>query len=74
MKADERLQTDVIAELRWESVRCLSGVSGVSNEIVINSRVSADVVKADIEAALKRRAMNDAKQITVCRSGVATRR
>lgn len=64
-------------EVDWEyqrmaaadSVRFLSGVLGVSDEIVIKSKVSVDVVKADIEAALKRRALSDAKQITVQVSG-----
>ena len=52
-----------------DSVRFLSGVMGVSDEIVIRSKVSAEVVKADIEAALKRRAVADAKKITVQVSG-----
>jgi osmotically-inducible protein OsmY len=64
-------------EVEWEyqrtaaadSIRFLPGVLGVSDEIVIKTKVSADVVKADIEAALKRRAMADAKKITVQVSG-----
>jgi osmotically-inducible protein OsmY len=48
-----------------ESVRHLSGVTGVSNEIAIKPSLSAAVVKSDIEAALKRRAAADAKTITV---------
>ena len=64
-------------EVDWEyqrmaaadSVRFLSGVLGVSDEILIKSKVSADVVKADIEAALKRRAIADAKKITVMVDG-----
>jgi len=47
------------------SVRYLSGVTGVSNQIAIKPSVSAMVVKSDIEAALKRRAVADAKTITV---------
>jgi len=48
-----------------DSVRYLLGVTGVSNQIVIKPSLSAPVVKADIEAALKRRAAADAKAITV---------
>jgi len=48
-----------------ESVRYLSGVTGVSNLIVIKPQLSAMVVKSDIEAALKRRAAADAKTIAV---------
>ena len=47
------------------SVRYLSGVTGVSNQIAIKPSVSAKVVKSDIEAALKRRAAADAKTIAV---------
>ena len=64
-------------EVEWEyqrmaaadSIRFLPGVLGVSDEIVIKTKVSTDVVKADIEAALKRRAMADAEKITVQVSG-----
>ena len=48
-----------------DSVRYLSGVTGVSNQIAIKPSVSATVVKSDIEAALKRRAAADAKTIAV---------
>ena len=48
-----------------DSVRYLSGVFGVSNLIAIKPALSATVVKSDIEAALKRRAANDAKTIAV---------
>ena len=48
-----------------DSVRHLLGVTGVSNQIAINPAASAAVVKADIEAALKRRATADSKAITV---------
>ena len=47
------------------SVRHLVGVTGVSNQIAINPAASATVVKSDIEAALKRRAANDAGTIAV---------
>ena len=48
-----------------DSVRYLSGVTGVSNQIAIKPSLSATVVKSDIEAALKRRAAADAQTITV---------
>lgn len=48
-----------------DSVRYLSGVTGVSNQIAIKPSLSATVVKADIEAALRRRAVADAKTIDV---------
>jgi osmotically-inducible protein OsmY len=41
------------------------GVSGVSDQITIKTKVSAPVVKSDIEAALKRRAIKDAHDIGV---------
>jgi len=47
------------------AVRHLMGVTGVSDQIAIGSGVSLWAVKADIEAALKRRARNDAQQIQV---------
>lgn len=48
-----------------DSVRYLAGVRGVSDQIAIKPRAKVSVVKADIEAALKRRASEDAKDITV---------
>ena len=48
-----------------DSVRHLLGVIGVSNQIAIKPPLSAKVVKADIEAALQRRAAADAKTISV---------
>jgi osmotically-inducible protein OsmY len=47
------------------SLRFLPGVVGISNQIGIKPSVSAGIVKSDIEAALKRRAANDAKTINV---------
>lgn len=56
-----------------DSVRYLSGVTGVSNQIGIKPSVSATVVKSDIEAALKRRAAADGKAIAVdVKSGEVT--
>jgi osmotically-inducible protein OsmY len=48
-----------------ESVRYMMGVVGISNLILIKPSVSATSVKAEIEAALKRTAVNDAKGIEV---------
>jgi osmotically-inducible protein OsmY len=60
-------------EVEWEyqrqtasdAVRLLSGVTGVTNQIVIEPSVSTTLVKSDIEAALKRRARTDAQKISV---------
>jgi osmotically-inducible protein OsmY len=48
-----------------DSVRFLMGVKGVSDEINIKPMVTARAVKADIEAALKRTSIADAKHIFV---------
>ena len=47
------------------TVRYLQGVTGVSNQIDIKHKVSLSAIKSDIEAALKRRAQDDAKKISV---------
>jgi len=46
-------------------VRYLLGVTGISDEIAIRAKVSLSAVKSDIEAALKRRAIDDAQNISV---------
>jgi osmotically-inducible protein OsmY len=64
-------------EVNWEyqrkaavdAVRYLMGVKGVSDRIAINPTVSAPLVKADIEAALKRRAQKDSNSILVSVNG-----
>ncbi len=48
-----------------DAVRHLPGIIGVSNQIAIKPQTSARLVKADIEAALKRRAASDGQSITV---------
>jgi osmotically-inducible protein OsmY len=48
-----------------DSMRYLLGVTGVSNQIGIKHTLSAGIVKADIESALKRRAEADSKTIAV---------
>src|ERR1700689_4516405 len=60
-------------EVTWEfqrnaavhAVRYLMGVKGVNDQLLIKPQLSAPVVKADIEAALKRRAQKNANEITV---------
>jgi osmotically-inducible protein OsmY len=60
-------------EVDWEyqrqaavgAVRYLMGVKGVNDQLVLKAKASAPVVKADIEAALKRRAQKDATEIKV---------
>ncbi len=47
------------------SVKNLMGVTGVSNQITIKPSVSSSTIKSDIDAALKRRASNDAMNIHV---------
>ena len=60
-------------EVEWQylreraerAVRRVRGVKGVSNLIAIRTKVATAVVKSEIEAALKRSAETDAKNITV---------
>jgi osmotically-inducible protein OsmY len=64
-------------EVNWEyqrkaavgAIRFLMGVKGVTNLIAIKPTVSAPLVKADIEAALKRRAQKDSNSISVSVDG-----
>ena len=52
-----------------DSVRYLMGVTGVSDQISIKPSVTATAVKSDIEAALKRTSIADAKKISVAVHG-----
>ena len=52
-----------------DNVRNLLGVKGVSDQISIRPSVKATAVKSDIEAALKRTSIADAKKITVAVNG-----
>jgi osmotically-inducible protein OsmY len=53
-----------------KTVRSLTGVKGVSNNIILKTReVQAGVVKQKIEDALKREALREAKQINVAING-----
>ena len=64
-------------EVQWEyqrqsvadGVRSLMGVTGVSDRIVLEPDVSSDAIRADIEAALKRRAQKDSRRISVSVDG-----
>ena len=47
------------------AVRHLLGVTGVSDQIAIGAKMSLGSVKSEIEAALKRRARDDAQNIVV---------
>jgi osmotically-inducible protein OsmY len=68
-------------ELEWEfqhataapTVRYLSGVRGVSNQLAIKPRATANVVKSDIKTALKRVFIKDVKNITVTVKGSEVR-
>ena len=60
-------------QVEWEfqrttaaaAVRYLAGVKGLSDQISIKPGVTASIVKSDIEAALKRRAVSEANRIHV---------
>jgi osmotically-inducible protein OsmY len=52
-------------EAAGRAVRYLRGVRGITNKIVVKPAVTADVVKAQIEAAMKRSAELDAQRIRV---------
>jgi VCBS repeat-containing protein len=60
-------------EVEWDyqrrnsvaAVRHLLGVTAVNDQITIKPKVSSILVKADIEAALKRRARTDSREISV---------
>ncbi len=52
-----------------DGVRFLMGVTGVSNQISVKPTVTAKAVKTDIESALKRTAIAEAKKIAVDVSG-----
>ena len=56
-------------EAAKDAVRYLMGVTGVSDQIALKTKVAASTVKSDIEAALKRRATNEAQAITVAVKG-----
>jgi osmotically-inducible protein OsmY len=48
-----------------DAVRPLLGVRGVTDQMALKPQASTTAVKADIEAALQRRALTDAQQVTV---------
>ncbi|UZJ57962.1 BON domain-containing protein [Pseudomonas sp. KU26590] len=59
------VQWDYQRRAALDAVRNLMGVTGISNNIAIKSKVSANGVKADITEALKRRAIVDSNKIHV---------
>jgi osmotically-inducible protein OsmY len=52
-----------------DGVRYLMGVTGISDQIGIKPSLTATAVKSDIEAALKRTSIEDAKKISVAVHG-----
>ena len=50
-------------------LRHLKGVVGIIDHITIKEKIASSTVKADIEAALKRRAINDAHSVKVTVQG-----
>ncbi|MEO6278213.1 BON domain-containing protein [Roseateles sp.] len=52
-----------------DNLRTLTGVTGVNNEITIKPSMAAAAVKSDIEAALKRTSIADAKKVFVAVHG-----
>jgi len=50
-------------------LRHLTGVTGVSCEIALRSKLVSAAIKEEVEAALKRRAIHDIDSITVSISG-----
>ena len=69
----ENGEVTLTGEVNWEfqrenaarAVRYLMGVKDVYNNINIKPNISSSAVKSDIEAALKRRAHEDAEKISV---------
>lgn len=59
------LDWDFQRKIAVNALRHLMGVTGVSDQIVITPTVPLSAVKADIEAALMRRAGNSARAISV---------
>lgn len=73
----EQGHVTLMGEVHWEyqraaaagAVRYLMGVTGVSDQITLRPEVSSSLVKTDIEAALKRRAHDEAQKIAVSVQG-----
>jgi osmotically-inducible protein OsmY len=59
------VQWDYQRQIALSAVRYLMGVRGVSDTITIKSASRSDAVKADIEAALKRRTNGNAGKVSV---------
>ncbi|BBF85800.1 osmotically inducible protein Y precursor [Aquitalea magnusonii] len=50
-------------------LRHLAGVTGISNQITLRSKLLSQAIKEEVEAALKRRAIRDINSITVSIDG-----
>lgn len=68
---------ELTGQLEWDfqrraiedSLRYVPGVKGINNCVVLKTPVSSSAVKLEIEAALKRRAVADARRISVSVQG-----
>lgn len=60
-----QVEWDFLRRIATGAVRHLMGVRGVSDSITLKTPTTPDVVKSDIEAALKRRWDGDAEAISV---------
>ncbi len=67
MKTYSQLQHDVRSKLQWEQsiYKTHTQACGINDPIAQTKAVSAKAVKLDIEAALKRKAIANAKKIHV---------
>jgi osmotically-inducible protein OsmY len=59
------VEWDYQRRIATNALRHLIGVEGINNNLAIKPRASSGAIKADIEAALKRRAQDDARHISV---------
>lgn len=60
-----KVAADYQRRIAESSIRYLSGVMGVRNQLVLKPAVSGSVLKTDIEAVLQRRATKEAKGIGI---------
>jgi osmotically-inducible protein OsmY len=56
-------------EAAADGVRYLMGVTGVSDQIAIKPKMTFNAIKSDIEAAIKRRALDDVAHVSVSVDG-----
>jgi osmotically-inducible protein OsmY len=60
-----KVPADYQRRIAEASIRYLTGVRGVSNQLVLKPVVTGSVLKTDIEAVLQRRAAKEAKGIGI---------